>query len=352
MISSLLHATCLKPTYSLRQQLMLSFGSASLLTLVIVVTVACICSNITGETVKDHTEDLLRAQVVRRLQVNSRSVAETFSAYIENLEGSVQLMTEMTQDRIVGYPRPGWEEDELVPFRNMETNSNKYPLNSPLIPMEWDIDVNINTENSKEHLQERAEWAQLGYFPPQSSSTASYFMQGVCDPSETNANSVTYYENCTDANNDWETGGVLQPTNTSSGLYKKAADLGVLLKPIFEAQAELSMSGVYFKNSGAGSMVQYPGNVWGATSRPYVSDGCEWMREINPHTNRPFGEEEEIGRCHPAGTLVPQREYNPMERKWCQEIALADKVSWGKSFNNIGSKEPILSIGRGAFDRV
>jgi len=350
MISSLLHATCLKPTYSLRQQLLLSFGSASLLTLVIVVTVACICSQIAGETVKAHSEDLLRAQVVRRVVVNSRYVAETFSAYIENLEGTVQLLTEMTEDRIVGYPGPGWEEDEFVPFKDMDTNTNKYPLDSPFLPLDWAIDANINLENIEEHLQERKEWATFRYHETKS-STASYFMQGACDPSESNTNSITYFENCTDANNDWETGGVLQPTNTSKGLYKKSADLGVLLKPIFESQAELSMSGVYFKNSGAGSMVQYPGNVWGAFNIPYISDGCDWMRNINIHTGRPFGTEDEIERCHPAGTLVSRREYNPMERKWCQDIALADGVSWGRPFN-ISASERILTIGRGAFDRV
>jgi hypothetical protein len=185
-------------------------------------------------------------------------------------------MAELVRDRIVGYPEAGWEEDMYVPFVDNETGTNKYPLRAKPLRMDFEIEQNINEENAFEHVQERSYWLRI--LPPGSSANASFFMQGVCDPAETNPKALTYYENCTVANNDVETGGVLQPTSTSKGLYEKAAELGILLKPLFESQAEIILAGVYFTNSGAGSYVQYPGNVRNSSWSPYISSGCDWMK--------------------------------------------------------------------------
>jgi hypothetical protein len=270
--------SCLKPSYSLRRQLLLSFGSTAFLTLVVVATVAAICTRIAGNTVSSRADDLLREQVRRRVVRNSHYVSETLMVYMNSLDKAVQLVTEIVQDRIVGYPEAGWEEDYYVPFFDRESARNKYPLNSSLLPMDWDIDMNINSKNIEEHLQGRT-WAKD--IASSFSSRPSYFMQGVCDPSATNAIDLTYYENCTSANNDYDTGGVIAPTTTSKGLYEKAADIGILLKPIFEAVPDLAFMGVYFYNSGAGSLVEYPGNNFPTTGQPYNSEGCEWMRYVS-----------------------------------------------------------------------
>lgn len=237
----------------------------------IVAAIATICSWKAGEIVKSRSESLLRNQVVRRLVRNSLYASETFTAYMHNLDEAVQLMTEIVQDRIVGYPEPGWEDDTYVPFLDKETGRNKYPLKSPFLRMDWDIERNINMSNIIENLQERG--PGLTNFAFFLSSRPSYFMQGVCDPSEIDASAPTFFENCTSANNDYVTGGVIAPTPTSKGLYEKAADIGILLKPLFEAAPDVSSVGVYFYNSGAGSMVQYPGNVAGVAWNAYISEG-------------------------------------------------------------------------------
>jgi hypothetical protein len=298
---------CLKPSLSLRRQLLLSFGSAASVTLLTVTVVACVITYLSGKTVADYSENILGQQLTRKLENNSKYAAKTLSDYIDNLEKMVQLTVEIVQDRIVNYPFDGWEEDLYVPFRDMDSGTNKYPLKSPLLPLDWEVVANVNESNLDEHFQERAKWAE-SFFPV--SSLPSYFFQGVCDPKETNVSSHHYYKNCTDANNDWRTGGVVAPTRSSKGLYEKAEDIGILLKPIFEAHEDLFLIGVYFRNSGAGSFVQYPGpsTTWGALSRQYVSAGCDWMRNINPHNGRPFGTDEEIARCRPNGTVVDHRE--------------------------------------------
>lgn len=255
---------------------MLSFGSAALLTLLIVATVAAVCVSIAGNTVSSGAEDLLRDQVMRRLVHNIRFESQTLYSYMYSMEGAVQLVVELVQDRIVGYPDAGWEQDEFVPFFDRVTETNMYPLKSTPLRMDWDIDRNMNDSNIDEHLQERATGSRevVSFL----SSLPSYFMQGVCDPNEIDASAPTYFANCSSANNDYLTGGVIAPSPTSKGLYEKAADLGVLLKPIYEASPDITSIGIYFFNSGAGSMVQYPGSMVTVTSRSYVSEGCDWMR--------------------------------------------------------------------------
>jgi hypothetical protein len=271
---------CLKPSHSLRRQLLLSFGSSALLTLMVVVVVACTSAKIACDIVKGSADELLRDQVIRRLVNNSLYVAETFQGYMENIEGSVQLIVEYVENRIVGYPEAGWEEDKFVPFLDMETNASKYPLQSTPLKLDWEVETNIIVSNGEEHLLERSVWLQ-GLPPGVLASTPSFFIQGSCDPSETDPASLKYAKNCTEASNDVRTGGNKVPTNTSYSLYEKAADIGLILKAVFESTPDIALAGVYFHNSGAGSMVQYPGHVWGTlSSREYVSDGCDWMRSV------------------------------------------------------------------------
>jgi len=346
-MTSLLQRTCLRPNYSLRRQLFISFGVSAFLTLTVVVVLASTSAYTAAKTVKSETDKVMRDQVIRNLLNSSRFLAEQYTVHMQNLEGVIQIMTEITQDRIVGYPDSGWEDDRNVPFLDMDTNTNKYPLKVPPVPLDWNVTGNIRPENAFEHMQERSEWR--GELPI--ASTPSYFMQGICDPSVTDPDNPSYYENCTEANNNVTTGGVVAPSPTSQGLYEKSGDLGVLLKPLYESHEEILRIGLHFSNSGAGAGLTYPGYVRDKTP-PYESIGCDWMREINPYTGEAYANETEIERCHPAGTLVPHREYNPMERAWCRDFALRPKeVVFYGPFQANGNGIALVSIGRGLFDR-
>ena len=342
-----------KPTHSLRQQLLRSFSSSAALTLLVVVTAAAICAQVAGDRVRARSNALLRQQVVVRWVRNSRFVSETIAAYISNVEGTLQLMEEVVLDRIVGYDpdEPGWEEDLYVPFTNRETGRNQYPLQADPLPLDWQIDRNVDLDNFEEHMQLRRDfWKSLLGFV---SSSPAFFMQGVCDPKESDPNSTTFYPNCTDANNNVTMGGKVRPTSTAFGLYQKSADIGWLaLKPLFEAHAEARALGVYFSNSGAGATLRYPGGIYGAVVKGYTSDGCDWMlQQVNPFTKRPFATREEVARCHPKGELVPAREYNPMEQDWIRNIAQSTNLTSWRTMNNGGQGPPTLIAGRGVFDR-
>lgn len=77
------------------------------------------------------------------------------------------------------------------------------------------------------------------------------------------------------------------------------------------------------------------------------------MREKNPNTDLPYGTEEEIARCHPNGTRVPGREYNPLERQWCRDQALNPfkAVIVGPYLDAFINDLWLLTIGKAVFDR-
>lgn len=354
-MGSLLQKTpCLKATNSLRTQLLWSFGTITFVSLLVVVVTACTSASLAGKTVSDHAEQLMREQVTENLVTSSRLVAEQLDSYMIDMEGTIQLVVEAVKDRIVGYPYPGWETDRFVPFVDADSERRVYPLNHPPPPMEWNITRNVYPENLVENVQERAPWVEL--VPSMSTSTGGYFMQGACDPSEKSVSAQTFYPNCTAANNNFETGGIIHPTPTNNGLYEKSGDLSVFLKALWESQKDALMIGIYFHNSGAGSQVLFPGFHWPGTNDTslYTSAGCDWMKTINPYTGRPLATPEEIARCHPMGALVPQREYNAMERPWCKDFALQpDSVGWYGPYRSLDTSSGVvvMTVGKSVFDR-
>jgi len=332
--------------------MLLSFGVSSFVTLLVVVILACVSAYRAGNAVNLQSDVVMRRQVTENLLAASRLVSEQMDSYMVDLEGTVQLIVEAVKDRISGYPYPGWEEDRYVPFFDMDTQTRVYPLEQPPPPLEWDIVPNVNGDNAWEHVQEREPW--LGeYGPAVSTASAAYFMQGACDPTQDDPRARTYFPNCTEANNNVTTGGVVQPTQTNRGLYQKSGDLSIFLKALFESQHNALAVGIYFHNSGAGSQVVFPGFHWrGPGHEPYESVGCDWMKEINPNTGRPIASTEEIARCRPNGTVVPQRQFNAMEQPWCKQFALnPDNVGWYGPYRSFDSGVSIMTIGRSIFDR-
>ena len=350
-MSRFLQATCLKPRYSLRYQLFVSFGATSAIAIGVVMLVATLTAKSSGDSVKSEVRKLLRDQVIANTRSSSEHAADTLSKTFENLEGVVSLLAEVTSDRIVGYPDEGWQIDKFVPFFDTISGENVYPFLTDPLPPDWDIDLNVNENNYQEHVQDRWPWYADHY--PLSTASAAYRIQGACDPDETDPNSRTYYENCTAANNDFSTGGVVQPTKINRYLADKASDLAIFLKPLYESNTDVMRTGIYFANSGAGSSLVYPGYHIDGRSN-YTSDGCDWMRAINPNTGQPYGTEEEIARCHPKNTTVTGREYNPLERKWCRDQAQnPNKAEIAGPYPDAFIKDLwLLTIGMAIFDRI
>ena len=325
----LFQRTCLRPSSPLRRQLVLSYGSVAIITLLAVTIVAIVASIHAGEVVKGETKSRLLEQVEQTLlQESAKYAAETFKEkHYQNYRGVAAIIHELIRDRIVGFPNTtSFENDQYVPFQSYG-GGNQYPLQTPLLPSDWNITRNLlhyrnNEEVLEEHFQStsRIEYFRR-YLDRISTATPHYHVAGKqhCDPNEIDPiSSLTYYPNCTLYHNNDE---------IDDPLAQKAADIGILLKPLWEITQEVLFLNVYFNNlmfdgGRGGAHVSFPGFVrdYHAT---YVSIGCDWMIDnINPFTKQPYATKEEISKCNPAGTIVSERDYNPMEMEFCKDQAL------------------------------
>lgn len=349
MPKNILRRLCLRPTYSLKWQLLLSFGSATSLCLTAVLVVSIVISIRAGSIVKERASLVMRRQVEGNLMDTTHYTADSFSEYMENKGGASELLSEYVRDLIAGYPNEGWENDLDVPFLDSLSGVNVYPLENPPVPLEWNITLDLSEGNAEELLQERAVIAPL-FRHRVTLTSGSYFMRGACNPAAV-PGEVSYLEGCTDANNDVLTGGVRAPSPTNYGLYQRSGDLSILMRPLFESHADVVLVGMYYVNSGAGSNTLYPGVVL-ANEGGYESLGCEWMRDINPFTNAPYGTEEMIQRCNPAGTKVEGRDYNPLERDWFHAfVAGKGEMVWFGPYEATGVGIRIISVGKAVYDR-
>ena len=346
MLHHLLRRSCLKSNNSLRYQVLISFGSISAVAILTIITAAIVTSIMAGHRVQSHAESTLRAQAIRTIRVSSESLADTVSRRSDSIHGAVSILVEATRDRLVGR---NWETDDQVPFIDMVSGQRRYPLAPVFLPPDWNITVNIHEDDYLEHVGEkRSDWYK---FDSISTAHATFTFQGQCDPSATEGDQA-YYPNCTDANNDPKTCGVVRPV--VSTLYEKVGFLQYILKPLFETHSTIRNIGVYFFNDGAGASVSYPAAIRDGRAS-YTSIGCNWMLDnVNTYTGLPFATVQQVARCHQEGEEVPGREYNPLERQWCRDQALAGgaPVISGPYVDAFREDVWLLAFGRGIFDRI
>ena len=349
----LLQKTCLKQHYSLRRQLLTSFGSVTFITLTLVVIVSIIMLNAAGNLVKERSSKVMKDQIHSSMISTTKTTAETFSKLKENFDGVVQQVVEITMDRISGYPDSGWEDDLFVPFFDIDSQRNVYPLDVDPAPLEWMINRDVTDDNFAFVFPGRStKWLEQAKLFV-SFSTGAFFMQGQCDPTVREPISLAYYPNCTEAHNDVSTGGVVKPTSTAKGLHEKSGDIAILLRPLHEANIDIFFMGVHFFNSGAGATVSYPGVYRNGLNLTYESQGCEWLRTLNNTiTGEPLASEEEIARCHPKNSIVRGRDYNPVEREWFREaVTHRNEVYWFGPHKEVGFNESITTVCKAIFDR-
>eukprot|EP00529_Nitzschia_sp_RCC80_P002698 CAMPEP_0113449536 /NCGR_PEP_ID=MMETSP0014_2-20120614/5351_1 /TAXON_ID=2857 /ORGANISM="Nitzschia sp." /LENGTH=1855 /DNA_ID=CAMNT_0000340819 /DNA_START=9 /DNA_END=5576 /DNA_ORIENTATION=- /assembly_acc=CAM_ASM_000159 len=344
-----LKSTCLRPSFSLRRQLTTAYGITAFLTIFLVVLCATIAAIRAGDAVTNQTETLFREQLFGGMTERNFLTVEILTKKFSNLKSTSSLLTEIVRDRIVGYPDDGWEDDNHVPFIDRETRQRVYPLKANLLPRDWQVKSNWNETNLEEHAQERADIFRglVGFLLTES---AFFFFQGNCNPNHTLPSQLAYYPVCTDEYNDAALGGKVNPTDTLAPLEQKAADIGVFMKPIWEAEPLAMAVNVYFFNSGAGASLIFP-SYQADSSAYYQSAGCEWMDQINTLTGRPYGTAARRF-CRPAGDLVSIRNYNPMERPFCADQALhPGQTRIFGPYLDTPFRQWRMSIGEAVFDR-
>ena len=307
------HRTFLRSDYTLRKQMILSFFTINAITVTFVVIVSILVAVLASERIKANNQDAFEHLEREMQRGTARYLAQTLEQkYL--LFDAVSIIKEATQDRFEGYPKAS---DDDVPFTDIYSGSRKYPLSSEeLLEIEWNFEETVNEENYEEHLQSRWDF----YGSAATTAKAAFLMQGICDPAA-EWDTDTYWPNCTNANNDILTGGIVAPSETTEIIYRKGSDIVPLLKGLFEAREEIRDLGLYFINNGAGASISYPQYTL-STNNTYTSVGCEWMKEPNPYNkSKPIGTQAMIDLCHEKDKNVSNRVYNPMERQWCIEQA-------------------------------
>ena len=347
--------TCLRPKYSLRKQLLLSFGCVSVVSLGFAMITAIITALLAGEEVKNVSKTNLEHWAEGKLKLKSRYLAETVDQKLQNWESTAAIIRETTRERFSGYPdHSGYEDDSAVPFLDSVTGQNIYPLNgSSSMPIDWQIpDKNADAEVEDELAQGRTDW----FNTRTSALSCAIMFQGACDPDETDPSVHSYFEGCTEAHNDISTGGVVAPTDTLRLIHAKSSDYcQAVFRPLWEYHDDVKQVHMFFFNSGAGADIDYPAVELDGT-QSYISAGCEWMREKNPLSdkNKTFGTEEEIARCHLEGEVVSVREYNVNERPFFSKQARApDRAQITGPFENAWLKgDYVLHLSRAVYDRL
>ncbi|CAJ1915438.1 unnamed protein product [Cylindrotheca closterium] len=345
--NDILYKTCLRPGYTLNKQLMLSFGIINVITIIFVLVVCIVVAFTAGDTLKEINAIEFEMLAQERQGTTARYLAESLDQRLM-LFDTIRIIVEATQDRFEGYPEAS---DDFVPFPDVLSNSSRYPISVDPAPFDWQLEPNIDENNYDEFLHSEARW-DFYKFRPANAARAGFLIQGTCDPSVTDSSAQGYYENCTDANNNLTTGGIIAPSPTTEMIHRKASDLTPLMRTLFEARSEIRDLGLYFKNSGAGASFNYPQYTTG--NGVYTSLGCEWMNLPNPlDPTKPLGTQEEIDRCHPNEESVSVREYNPLEREWC--IFMAQNPDIIPAFVGPDSWNPgsyLLTVGQGIYDRT
>lgn len=349
-VDGCLQRICLRPNYTLRRQLFLSFGLVSIVSLSFVMITACITAVQAGAKVKEISRSNLDMWAKDKLVLKGRYIADIIDRKLQNYESMLAIIAEATRDRFAGYPAA---DDTAVPFYDSLTGRNVYPLQGSPMPIDWEVEqFPTDQEDDEEMMQGRTKLYGNTLFSIKSCGAR---FQGACDPNETDTSAPGYHPLCSDAHNDVSMGGVIQPTETFSTIHRKASDYcTAVLRPLYEYHDNVKGVGIFFVNSGAGMSAQYPASRLDST-QTYVSSGCDWMRQPNPLIpSQSLGTEEEIARCHPAGERVRIREFNPLERPWYgQQAQNPSQMNINgpheDAYNN-GSF--ILLFTRAVFDRV
>ena len=365
--------TCLRPKYSLRTQLFLSFGIVTVLSVVFVMATAIVTTREAGERVVARGVSSADQWVIGRMIPLARYMGEILDQKHVSLDGLTLLLSQATQDRLRGYPNsPGYHQDTLAPFYNQHTQRNQYPSllqqSSQQIPFDWQIPPNNNNNTSDNDDEEsfpggRSSWYQgeIGI----SSDSPVMLVQGTCDPTilEDNAESPLYLPNCS-----FHGLSVQSPPTTQhfDALHRRCSEYAPpFLKALYEYHTDVQQLGLYLVNEGVGASIVYPGRTLNGT-KEYQSNGCEWIAQpnsnpldptrpilsFNPESASSNGQRQQQP-CRPKGAKVGLRYYNPLEMPWSQQQALdPSKMHITGPYRDVFTGEPIVTMGRSIYDEI
>ena len=274
-----------------------------------------------GNQFKDINHQVFERSLLEGSLQNSsaRYLAESLQHRLTPVD-SITLIYEVVRDRFAGFPG-SLPNDDQVPFPTMETRKSAYPIKGPDLPWEWEMDPEWNIPlilNDNQTLLERLQDPRRRNWYPHSLSTATaaLFVPGVCDPDARNPQLPTFYENCTEENNDGE--GVLSPHPWNLDILRKAKDVAPLLKAIYEFSTDILSISVAFRT---GATLTFPHTPVDGRQL-YNTTGCAWMTETPHPLNKSRGVIWDAPNCLQPGLTRSIRAKHAMEDGgFCQQQA-------------------------------
>ena len=103
LFRKLITSCCLKPTYSLRRQLVESYGTTAFLSIGSVVIFGILVVIHSGYLVKENARYGLTLQVTTKLHTLNKHAAFVLTEKLSYYRGTSTLLSEFVRDRIVGY---------------------------------------------------------------------------------------------------------------------------------------------------------------------------------------------------------------------------------------------------------
>ena len=346
---------CVRPrNLSLRIQLILSFGTVTVLSVIFIMITSILTARTAGDNFLYGSLSQVQAQWNGRIGNLTMSLAEAVEQRIESLDGAILLTAEVTRDRFRGYPNaPGYVEDRSVPFIDIFTQERVYPIQGRPLPFEWELDLNASSSNTPNEffVGNRKEWYEseigLNMIDP------VFYSKGVCghsqDPSE-----VASLSDCIaskNGNNIFDTSRITSPAALI--IHKRASDYAApLLRAVYEYHNDIQYIGIHFVAEGSGASVVYPGRVRNGTIR-HVSMGCEWLLEPNPlKPTQSIGSPAMIQRCNSEGQVLRATHHNPVETDWFREHALDPRRLHitGPHQEPYSENRYVVTLGRAVYD--
>src|SRR3569623_1338037 len=181
----------------LRSLLVLRFGGLALGALVSVVLLSSIALHTAGRIVQRGSDQFMRLRVTENLLRSSQLVTDSLALYLEASKGSAEVLAQAVQTSIIGYPLEGWDGDRFMTEFTDAQGNPQYPIRMPPPLFDWQIVVrNLNSTSAIDEdevdLQERWTWLRNPELRQVSTASASFFVQGICDPAVTNVSSPVY----------------------------------------------------------------------------------------------------------------------------------------------------------------
>ena len=318
-------ACCLRPRYSLRTQLLLAFGTVSILSIGFVMVAGIITTMRSTHLVK--LGSIETSQSHFGVRASEGLLGELFHQKTKSLDDTTRIMTEATKDRFRGYPdAPGYTDDNITPFFDRVSQQYRYPIASIPLP----VMVNSTTPTDGNVSNTTVGTGAVFYSALQQEDSSGNLFVG----SNGNGNDTT-------------------ATVSIGDLHARVSQYApALLKALHEFhQEDVDTLGIHFVNDGIGASVIYTESLSVMDTSNDSSDiDCGWLLQTHPlDSTRIVGDNYMVNRCQSGVTTG--NTYNPVSSEWFRKAAMTPQaMDITGMYTSPWTGKSVMTLSRAVYD--